>query len=158
MFPLRDKPAQGLNVKPMENGMERPAGFFARYTNAAWAKDTSSMISLYHDNVIIFDMWGDKGFSAGLKDWSATIVDWLTSLNDERVRVIFDNIEIEEAEAIAFASALIQYQAIAVDDSVLRSMRNRITLGFLKTDKYWKVKHQHTSAPIDVNLQANLGI
>ena len=142
----------------MDKEMKYPAEFFGRYGNAAWERDVISMSNLYHDNVMIFDMWGDKGSSVGLRDWSEILADWLTSLNDEKVRVSFDNIEIEKGDAIAFATALIQYQAVSVDGRILRSMRNRITLGFLKTNETWKVKHQHTSAPIDANLQANLAI
>lgn len=142
----------------MQKRIIRIHEFFTAYTKAAWEKDITSMIEMYHDDVLIFDMWGDRGFTSGLKEWSQIITDWLTSLNDERVRVSFDMINIEESGLIGYANALIQYQALAADDSVLRGMRNRITLCFLKTGECWKVKHQHTSAPIDANLQANLAI
>lgn len=67
-------------------------------------------------------------------------------------------IEIQESDNIAFASALIHFEAISPDHHVLGSMKNRISLGFVKTDGFWKVKHQHTSAPIDSNLSAILDI
>ena len=86
------------------------------------------------------------------------ITNWLTSLKEERVNVNFEMIEIQENENIAFASALIQFQAISADDKIIRSMKNRISLGFVKKDGCWKVKHQHTSAPIDSNLKAILDI
>jgi ketosteroid isomerase-like protein len=35
-------------------------------------------------------------------------------------------------------------------------MKNRITLGFSKEKDVWKVVHQHTSAPINSNLEAIL--
>jgi ketosteroid isomerase-like protein len=142
----------------MQKGIRHPADFFAIYSKAAWEKDATSMACLYHNNVSVFDMWDDKRFSAGLGEWYEAITAWLTSLKHERVKVSFENIEIEKDESIAFASALVQYQAVASDDKVLRSMRNRISLGFLKSDQFWKVKHQHTSAPIDANLRANLAI
>ena len=142
----------------MQNGIEHALDFFAIYKKAAWEKDVDSMISLYHDEVVVFDMWGGKGFSPGIKEWSETITDWLTSLKDERVRVSFDMIDIQESHEVAFASALIRYQALAPDNTVLRGMRNRITLGFIRSNGSWKVKHQHTSAPVGADLKATLTI
>ena len=142
----------------MQNCIENISDFFSCYKKAAWEKDINDMINLYDDRVIIFDMWGVKGFSSGLKEWSFIITDWLTSLKEEKVNVTFDMIEIQEGENIAFASALIQFQAISTNHSVLRSMKNRISLGFVRTDGFWKVKHQHTSAPIDSTLKAILDL
>lgn len=141
----------------MQNSVKNISDFFDCYKKTAWEKDINGMTNLYDDNVIVFDMWG-KGFSLGIKEWSSTITDWLTSLNEENVNVMFEMIEIQEGEYIAFASALIQFQAVATDNSVQRSMKNRISLGFVKKDSFWKVKHQHTSAPIDSNLRAILDI
>jgi|SRR5690606_24360517 ketosteroid isomerase-like protein len=103
-----------------------------------------------------FDMWGDAGFSRGLEEWSGVVTKWLTSLNDERVCVTFDMIEIREGDRVGFTSALIEYKALATDDTVLRSMRNRITTGFVKQDARWFVIHQHISAPVDAELKAIL--
>jgi ketosteroid isomerase-like protein len=129
--------------------------FFPLYKNFAWEKDSESMIKLYDENAIVFDMW-NKGHYLGLTEWSAIIKQWLGSLNDERVNVNFEKINIEKGETVSFASAIIQYQAISKNNSVIRSMRNRITLGFTKSNNTWKVVHQHTSAPINGNLQAIL--
>jgi ketosteroid isomerase-like protein len=131
--------------------MNKIQDFFTIYEQSAWAKDTKSMIELYHDDVLIFDMW-QQGFQRGLSEWSAVIKDWLGSLNEERVRVTFEMIEINEHDTVGFASAIIKFQAIAPNDSVIRSMKNRITLGFIKKGNVWKAIHQHTSAPLNNNL------
>jgi ketosteroid isomerase-like protein len=141
----------------MQNTIGNVADFFHRYKKAAWEKDINDMIALYTDDVMIFDMWG-KGFVGGLAEWSHVITDWLTFLKEEKVNVIFDMIQIQESEHIAFANALVQYQAISADNQIMRSMKNRMSLGFIKTNGCWKVKHQHTSAPIDSNLKAILDI
>lgn len=141
----------------MQNGSKNISDFFQSYQETAFEKDVPGMISLYHDDVVVFDMW-DKGFILGLKEWSSTITDWLTSLKNEKVKVRFEMIDIYEGEHVGFANAIIQFQAIATDDSVQRSMKNRVSLGFVKIDGLWKVKHQHTSAPIDSNLKAILDI
>jgi ketosteroid isomerase-like protein len=135
--------------------MEKIQEYFTIYKQSAWAKDAEAMIGLYGDNVVIFDMW-QHGYQTGLTQWSVVIKDWLGSLGEEKVNVIFDGIEIHEAEDVGFASALITFQAISRSNTIIRSMRNRITLGFLKENDAWKVRHQHTSAPINSNLSAIL--
>ena len=45
------------------------------------------MINLYDEDVLIFDMW-EKGFSSGLNEWSAIITEWLSSLKEEKVKVL----------------------------------------------------------------------
>jgi hypothetical protein len=91
--------------------MRKPQDYFTIYKQSAWEKDTESMIGLYDDSVVIFDMW-DQGYQSGLKEWSLVIKDWLGSLGDEKVNVIFEMIEIHERDQVAFGSALITYQAI----------------------------------------------
>jgi ketosteroid isomerase-like protein len=135
--------------------MKKLQDFFTIYSQSAWEKDTASMIELYHDDVVIFDMW-THGYQAGLKAWSGVIKDWLSSLGEERVRVMFEMNEIKEGNNVGFGSALIRYQAISTDNTIIRSMKNRITLGFIKENNEWKVVHQHTSAPINSELGAIL--
>ncbi len=135
--------------------MKTPQDFFTIYKQSAWNKDVESMIGLYDDNVVIFDMW-KQGYQTGLTEWSAAIKDWLGSLGEEKVNVIFEMIEINDSENIGFASALITYQAISNGNTILRSMRNRITVVFFKNKNVWKVRHQHTSSPINSELGAIL--
>jgi ketosteroid isomerase-like protein len=135
--------------------MKRLHDYFIIYKQAAWDKDIERMIRLYDDDVIIYDMWAN-GYQTGLTEWSGVIKDWLGSLGEENVNVIFEMIEIHESGDVGFASALITYQAISADDTILRSMRNRLTIGFQKRNDTWKVVHQHTSAPINSELVAIL--
>ncbi|HYF67425.1 MAG TPA: nuclear transport factor 2 family protein [Ohtaekwangia sp.] len=135
--------------------MESIQDFFTIYKASAWEKDIQRMVGLYDDNVVIFDIW-EQGYQTGLTAWSIAVKDWLSSLGDERVNVIFEMVEIHENENVAFGSALITFQAISIDDAIIRNMKNRITLGFIKNDAVWKVVHQHTSAPINSDLKAIL--
>jgi ketosteroid isomerase-like protein len=121
--------------------------FFEIYQNAAWSKDTKSMINLYSEQCVIFDMW-DQGYNSNSSEWKKIIIDWLGSLDDEKVKVDFEMVKIHQSDNIGFASALIQFQAISSKGIVLRRMKNRITLGFKNSEDGWKVIHQHTSAPI----------
>ena len=132
--------------------------FFSIYQSAAWNKDAAAMINLYDKQAVIFDMW-DEGFLMNSSAWAAIITDWFTSLKEEKVKVEFEMINIQQSGNVGFASALIKFQAISKEGAVLRSMKNRITLGFSKTENGWKVIHQHTSAPISsANLTAILDI
>lgn len=135
--------------------MKKIQDYFTIYKQSAWEKDTESMIGLYDDNVVIFDMW-QEGYQTGLAEWSIVIKDWLGSLGEEKVNVIFEMIEIHEGDNVGFGSALITFQAISIDNIIIRSMKNRITLGFVKERDLWKVVHQHTSAPINSDLEAIL--
>jgi ketosteroid isomerase-like protein len=135
--------------------MKQLQDYFTIYKQAAWDKDIERMIGLYDDNVLIYDMW-TNGYQTGLAEWSGVITDWLSSLGEENVNVTFEMIEINEGGEIGFGSALITYQAISSDNTILRSMRNRISIGFRKRKDIWKVIHQHTSAPINNELVAIL--
>jgi len=135
--------------------MKRLQDYFTIYKQAAWDKDIESMIRLYDDNVVIYDMW-TNGYQTGLTEWSSVINDWLSSLGEEKVNVVFEMIETHESGDIGFGSALITYQAISADNIILRSMKNRITIGFHKKNNTWKAIHQHTSVPINSELVAIL--
>ena len=135
--------------------MKSIGDYFTIYKQSAWDKDAANMIGLYDDDVMIFDMW-NRGYQSGLTEWSAIIKNWLGSLGDEKVNVTFELVEIHEGDQVGFGSAVITYQAISTDNSVLRSMKNRITVGFIKKKGTWKVNHQHTSAPIDSELKGIL--
>ena len=121
--------------------------FFRIYQRSAWDKDASAMISLYDEHALIFDMW-DQGYISDSSKWSKIIIDWLGSLGEEKVKVEFEMVKIHQSGDVGFASALIQFQAISSEGAVLRSMKNRISLGFSKEEDGWKVIHQHTSAPV----------
>lgn len=135
--------------------MNQLQDFFNIYAQAAWDKDIEKMTGLYGEQVVIFDMW-DKGYQTGLPAWAEVIKEWLSNLGEEKVKVMFEMMELHESGDVGFGSALITYQAIATDDTVLRSMKNRITIGFRKEQDVWKVIHQHTSAPINPELAAIL--
>jgi ketosteroid isomerase-like protein len=123
------------------------ADFFTIYQDAAWNKDTAAMISLYDEEIEIFDMW-EQGYITDAAAWKNVIIDWLGSLAEEKVKVSFERVIIHQSAAVGFASALIQFQAMSKEGVVVRSMKNRITLGFTLRETGWKVFHQHTSAPI----------
>ena len=101
-------------------------------------------------------MW-DKGYHPSLEDWKPEIEGWLGSLDNEKVKVDFEMVKINRSEQLGFASGLIKYQAVSSEGNLLRSMKNRITIGFSKFNNERKVVHQHISAPVSSeNLSAIL--
>lgn len=135
--------------------MNQPDDFFLLYKEFAWKKDSEGMIDLYDENVMVFDMWS-HAYNSSITEWSGIITDWLGSLKEDRVNVNFKMVEIHQEERVGFARAMIQYEAVSKENKILRSMTNRITLGFIKKGNHWKVIHQHTSAPVDSDLKAIL--
>src|SRR5690606_24195080 len=120
---------------------------FKIYQNSAWRKDATTMINLYDKHAVIFDMW-DQGYIPNASEWRKSILKWLGSLGEVKVKVEFEMVETPQSGNVGFATALVLFQASSSDGTGLRSMQNRITLGFSKFEDGWKIIHQHISAPI----------
>ncbi|UBM59431.1 nuclear transport factor 2 family protein [Marinilongibacter aquaticus] len=138
--------------------MKNIENFFTAYKNAVWQKDTIGLLALYGPEVLAFDMW-DKSHFNDLQEWKPEIEGWLNALGDEQVKVDFECVKIHESENLGFASGFILFQAVSPEGEALRGMKNRISLGFAKSENEWKVVHQHISAPISSeNLSAILDL
>ena len=121
--------------------------FFTIYREAVWNKDAKAMTELYDKEAVIFDTW-DQGYVESSSEWNKIIEDWFNSLGEEKVKVDFEMENIHESDNVGFASAVIQFRAISGEGNVLRSMKNRLTVGFSRSETGWKVTHQHMSAPV----------
>lgn len=138
--------------------MKEIQDFFKNYKRAVWEKDPESLIDLYHSKSIQFDTW-NRGYHPDTAAWRPEIVKWLSSLGTDRVQVDFEILQSFTGKDIAFASGLIKFAAIAPNGELLRSMKNRITVGFVKEKDQWKAIHQHISAPVSSkDLSAILSI
>ena len=58
----------------------------ARYSAAAYDKNVDAFVSLYADDVHVFDMWNSWELR-GIGAWRDMAVGWFSSLGDERVVV-----------------------------------------------------------------------
>ena len=138
--------------------MKEIEDFFEDYKNAVWQKDATTLLKLYDNEVVSFDMW-DIGYYKTLNEWTPEIENWLSSLGEEKVKVDFEMIKVFKSDTNGFASGLIEFQAINTQGAVLRKMKNRITVGFSRFENGWKVVHQHVSAPVtSENLTAILDL
>ncbi|WP_235568789.1 nuclear transport factor 2 family protein [Lysobacter sp. Root983] len=118
------------------------------YQAAVRAKDVEAFLTMYADDLQVFDMWG--GWSLrGLEAWREMATEWFGALGSDYVVVGFDEVEASVDGALAVGHALLSYTAYSADGQRLRSLDNRITVAMRWTGETWKVFHEHTSAPID---------
>ncbi|MGN6798425.1 MAG: YybH family protein [Gaiellaceae bacterium] len=119
------------------------------YRAAVHAKDVDRFVSIFSDDVRVFDMWGTWSHD-GIDSWRGLAEGWFGSLGDELVRVEFDDVQTTVAGDIAVLSAFLTFAGLSADGEELRSMNNRLTWGLRKIDGAWKVVHEHTSAPVEM--------
>jgi uncharacterized protein (TIGR02246 family) len=117
------------------------------YASAVRAKDVESFVSLYTEDVRVFDMW-ERWAYEGLSAWRNMAEEWFGSLGDEQVAVEFEEVQTVVGEDMAITDTFVTYKGLAADGTELRAMSNRLTWALQKTaDDGWKVVHQHSSAP-----------
>jgi ketosteroid isomerase-like protein len=120
----------------------------ARYSAAAFEKDVEAFVSLYADDLHVFDMWNSWELR-GVAAWRTMAAGWFSSLGDERVVVKASEVVSEVNGGLALGHATLTYTAISADGQELRSLDNRITLALRRVGVDWKIFHEHTSGPID---------
>ncbi|HET7466482.1 MAG TPA: SgcJ/EcaC family oxidoreductase [Candidatus Dormibacteraeota bacterium] len=120
-----------------------------RYRTAVHDKDVESFLSLYDDEVTVFDMWGRWAYR-GLADWRAMATEWFGSLGADLSSPEFHDVRITAGDGVAAAHAFLTYRGLSADGKELRAMDNRITWVLRRNhDGEWKIIHEHTSAPAD---------
>jgi ketosteroid isomerase-like protein len=102
-------------------------------------------------------MWGPAWIYKDKELWLDAARSWFAGLGDERVVVEMENIQIELASDMAFASAFIKYTAVSSEGKVLRWLENRLSCVLVPINGAMKIIHQHTSAPVNhASLKASL--
>ena len=118
------------------------------YKNAVFQKDLPAFLSLFDEQVRVFDMWEQWTYE-GLDAWGEMVKGWFSSLGTDRDAIRFDDVQIRAAGEMALVSAIVRFTAVSESGEALRWLENRLTWGLLKKDGVWKIVHQHTSGPID---------
>lgn len=119
------------------------------YAAAVHAKDVDAFIALYDDNVHIYDSWGQWQYT-GIEAWRSMAGEWFSSLGNERVHVEFNDVRSVAGEDVAFGHAAVTFAGISAEGERLRAMTNRFTICLEKKDDGWKISHEHSSLPIDI--------
>ena len=120
---------------------------FAWYAASAYAKDVDAFVSIYTQDVHVFDMWNQWELR-GIDAWRDMARGWFGSLGDERVAVRFSDADSSVGADLAVGRATVTYTAESPDGKVLRSLDNRMTIAMRREGGVWKIFHEHTSGPI----------
>lgn len=119
------------------------------YKAAAFAKDVDAFVALYDPDVCIFDAWNAWSYN-GIDAWREVVAGWFDSLGSDRVIVSMERVQTVVGGDIAIAHAYIRYQGVSADGAELRSIWNRLTWALKSDGSAWKIIHEHTSAPVDI--------
>lgn len=129
------------------NDLTNPAiAFFAAYKAAIQTKDLELFMSLYSEDVQIFDAW-DRWQYSGAVAWRGMAAAWFESIGTGTVTVEVQDVKTVKNDNVAAASAFTTYAAVSADGTRLKSLDNRMTVVLQREGDTWKVVHEHTSAP-----------
>ncbi|HFI0578928.1 TPA: nuclear transport factor 2 family protein [Streptococcus suis] len=115
------------------------------YQQAVLEKDVDLMLSLYCEDVVIYDVAGQWSLS-GKQDLTDMVTAWFQEIGSDRVEVSYSNLEIQSSQTCAFAYFDTTFSKLGRDQSVT----DRFTLGLIY-ENGWKIKHQHASHPVDIS-------
>ena len=122
--------------------------FFDAYKAAVFEKNVDAFISLYDENILVFDTWQEWTYE-GIAAWKVMVKGWFGSLGPVRDAVTFEDIQIHNKGDMALLTAIAKFTAVSENGEALRYLQNRLTWVAVKKDGDWKIVHQHISSPID---------
>jgi uncharacterized protein (TIGR02246 family) len=134
----------------MSNHEQAVLKIFDQYKANVWDKNLDEYMSLYSEDVCVYDLWGVWVYQ-GRSELRNMVADWFSGLGDERDNVEFSGINVQVSGQLAVAHAFVRFAAISAGGHELRALHNRLTWTLNLIDGVWKISHQHTSAPIDFN-------
>lgn len=126
-----------------------------RYAQAVYNKDVEGFVSVYDSNVCIYDTWNEWE-SHGTEAVRAMATGWFESLGKEKVRVEFTQVEVFQSAHQTVWVGAFKFDGLSEDDEILRSISNRWTWVIKESDEGFKVVHEHSSLP--VNMETFKGI
>lgn len=120
------------------------------YRKAVYEQDLPLFMSIYADDVLVFDAW-DRWEYAGVDEWRSMPSQWFADLAAEgvRVRVDFSNLRVVTGTDAAVAHGDAAYTAVDAAGKDLRGLINRFTAALTLRGGLWKIVHEHTSLPFD---------
>ena len=120
------------------------------YKAAVHAKDVDAFMSLYTEDVRVFDAWDTWSYE-GTAAWRKMIEQWFAAHNTERLRVSMDAVQATAGPTLAVVSAIVTYTGISAEGEELRAVQNRLSWALKPEGGAWRIFHEHTSAPIGFN-------
>ncbi len=119
------------------------------YKSAVYAKDVDAFVGLYDHEVRVFDLW-DKWSYNGIEAWRGMATGWFSSLGTERSVVEIEEVKITATDKLAIAHGFITYKGVSAEGKELRAIQNRLTWVLKQEGGAWKILHEHTSAPVNI--------
>ena len=119
------------------------------YIAAVRTKDIGAFLSIYADDVCVFDAWGTWSIR-GADSWRRMVSEWFLSLGTDEVVVSVADVQATAVRGLAIGHAIVTYAAISSDGVSLRSIDNRLTVAVRKVGRDWKIFHEHTSMPMNL--------
>lgn len=118
---------------------------FDRYVQAVETADAEALLTLYADDVHVFDLM--EPFERHGTDAVREMIDaWFAHENGQASCEI-ENLSVEESGDLAVARAAVRYGMTLADGSRLE-MRNRATWALRRIDGAWRIIMEHTSVPL----------
>lgn len=131
------------------NDMEKSIqNLLTTYKKAVEAKDVKQFVSIYHQDVVIFDMWGNWVYQ-GLEAWEKVVQDWFDSLGNDQATVEITDVQLIPDQNIACLFAIFTFQGLSGSGETTHAMDNRFTWVLKNQRGGWLIMHEHSSAPID---------
>jgi uncharacterized protein (TIGR02246 family) len=127
--------------------MQDIQSLFDRYKQAVFQKDADAFLSLFDENVRVFDMWAWS--YDGLAAWREMVTGWFANLGADRDVVTFDDLRIQQSGDMAVVGAIARFAAVSEKGDELRFLQNRLTWVMQRKEGTWKIIHEHTSGPVD---------
>jgi uncharacterized protein (TIGR02246 family) len=122
---------------------------FENYTSAVLAKDVDAFLALYADDTLVFDSWGYWEL-AGVGAWRRMVQMWFDSLGDKLCEARFTEVVATVRDDVAFAHAAVRYAEVTAEGEQVDAMMNRMTVALELREGEWKIVHEHTSLPLDM--------
>lgn len=124
---------------------------FDRYVAAVHASDADALLSLYADDVHVFDMM-EPFERHGKESGREMLAAWLGNADEKQECEIQDMSVMEEGD-LAVARASVRY-GVTMADGTRHSMWNRATWTLRRINGDWKIVLEHTSVPLsDPDMQ-----
>jgi len=129
--------------------MQHPKDFPGLYATALKNADRRLMKSLYHPDIVMFDVWNDYALE-GKAEVEAMIDNWFDSVGSENVTVDFEETESSFGESVGFTYGFVEFSAHSDEGIEIRHIKERMTLCLIRENGEWLVVNQHTSVPITI--------
>ncbi len=135
--------------------MKDPNEFTWLYALALRNRDKELMKSLYHPDIVFFDLWNEYSLK-GKAAIGAMIDDWFDSIGTENVAADFENVESSVGDTVGFTNCFVRFSVRSDRGTEIRHIKERMTVCLIRENGEWLVTNQHTSIPVKPETGAGI--